>query len=54
MHVLRITLRREGWRGFYKGIVPNVLRVMPQSAVTFLMYETIMKRLDPLELPMRT
>ena len=47
--VLRITLRREGWRGLYKGIVPNVLRVMPQSALTFLAYETIMRHLTALE-----
>ena len=28
--VLRITLRREGPGGLYKGLLPNVLRVMPQ------------------------
>ena len=28
--VLRITLRREGVGGLYKGLLPNVLRVMPQ------------------------
>ncbi len=27
---VRITLRREGVRGLYKGLLPNVLRVMPQ------------------------
>ena len=49
MDVLRITLRREGWRGLYKGIVPNVLRVMPQSALTFLVYETVMRQLTAFE-----
>ena len=49
MDVLRITLRREGWRGLYKGIVPNVLRVMPQSALTFLVYETVMRNLTAFE-----
>lgn len=28
--VLRITLRREGVGGLYKGLLPNVMRVMPQ------------------------
>lgn len=30
---------REGWRGFYKGLGPNLLRVMPSTWVTFLVYE---------------
>ncbi|GAB4819511.1 hypothetical protein N2152v2_006557 [Parachlorella kessleri] len=44
--VLRKTLAREGVGGFYKGLVPNVLRVMPQSAVTFLVYESVMRYLS--------
>jgi len=40
--------RNEGARGFYKGLVPNVLRVTPAAAITFLSYETIMKMLNPL------
>lgn len=31
--VLRITLRREGVGGLYKGLLPNVLRVMPQVSI---------------------
>ncbi len=42
---LQVTLRREGVRGLYKGLLPNVLRVMPQSAITFLVYEKIMQLL---------
>jgi solute carrier family 25 (mitochondrial folate transporter), member 32 len=44
--VLRKTLTREGVGGLYKGLVPNVLRVMPQSALTFLVYETVMRHLQ--------
>ncbi len=44
--VLRKTMAREGIGGLYKGIVPNVLRVMPQSALTFLVYETVMHHLQ--------
>ena len=31
--------KHEGWRGFYKGLGPNLLRVMPSTWVTFLVYE---------------
>jgi solute carrier family 25 folate transporter 32 len=44
--VLRKTMAREGVGGLYKGLVPNVLRVMPQSAMTFLVYETVMRHLQ--------
>ncbi|KAI1328784.1 mitochondrial folate carrier protein, partial [Xylariaceae sp. FL0255] len=33
------TWREEGWRGFYRGIIPGVVRVMPATWVTFLVYE---------------
>jgi solute carrier family 25 folate transporter 32 len=35
----RALLASEGLRGLYKGWVPNVLRVLPSSAITFLVYE---------------
>lgn len=44
--VLRITLRREGPRGLYRGLLPNVLRVVPQAALTFLVYETLIRNLE--------
>jgi len=31
--------KREGLAGFYKGLGPNLLRVMPSTWVTFLVYE---------------
>jgi solute carrier family 25 (mitochondrial folate transporter), member 32 len=46
--VVRKTLAREGVRGLYRGLLPNVLRVMPQSALTFLVYETVMNQLTAL------
>jgi solute carrier family 25 (mitochondrial folate transporter), member 32 len=36
-------LRLEGPRGLYRGLGANVARVMPQSAVTFVTYEQILK-----------
>lgn len=31
----------EGLGGFYRGIVPSILRVMPATCITFLVYESI-------------
>lgn len=33
--------RREGLGGFYKGLGPNLLRVLPSTCVTFLVYENM-------------
>jgi len=32
---------REGTAGFYKGLGPNLLRVVPSNCVTFLVYENV-------------
>ncbi|TFL07425.1 mitochondrial carrier domain-containing protein [Pterulicium gracile] len=42
--------RQEGFRSFYKGITPRVLRVAPGQAVVFAVYErvsTTMERMKP-------
>lgn len=31
----------EGWRGFYKGLGTNLLRVTPATMITFVTYENI-------------
>ncbi|OAA54205.1 Mitochondrial carrier domain protein [Cordyceps fumosorosea ARSEF 2679] len=33
--------REEGARGFYRGLLPGVVRVMPATWVTFLVYENV-------------
>lgn len=35
-------LHREGVFGFFKGCLPNALRVAPSAAITFVVYEGIM------------
>ncbi len=35
------TYRREGVRGFYKGLLPGNLRVLPSVCITFVVYENI-------------
>jgi solute carrier family 25 phosphate transporter 23/24/25/41 len=36
---IRIIVMEEGFRGFYKGIVPNLLKVAPSMASSFLSFE---------------
>ncbi|KAG9247094.1 mitochondrial carrier domain-containing protein [Calycina marina] len=31
--------REDGWRGFYRGLATNIVRVLPATWVTFLVYE---------------
>lgn len=33
--------RNEGPLGFYKGMVPNLIRVTPACCITFLTYEKV-------------
>jgi solute carrier family 25 folate transporter 32 len=33
------SFRNESIRGFYKGLAPNLLRVVPATAITFVVYE---------------
>ncbi|XP_052181087.1 calcium-dependent mitochondrial ATP-magnesium/phosphate carrier protein 2-like isoform X2 [Diospyros lotus] len=44
--VFRRTLKHEGLRGFYKGLFPNLLKVVPAASITYLVYETMKKSLD--------
>ncbi|XP_045447187.1 mitochondrial folate transporter/carrier [Melitaea cinxia] len=40
-HCVTETWRHEGWRGFYKGLKPNLIRVVPATMITFLTYENV-------------
>ncbi|GMJ08778.1 folate transporter 1 [Hibiscus trionum] len=46
-HVVKETARFEGLRGFYKGITPNLLKNIPASSITFIVYENVLKLLRP-------
>ncbi|KAF9582157.1 hypothetical protein BGW38_000571 [Lunasporangiospora selenospora] len=41
MDCVRKIKRAEGFLGFYKGVAPNVIRVLPGTCITFLVYETV-------------
>jgi solute carrier family 25 folate transporter 32 len=36
---IRLTWQNEGYRGFYKGMAANALRILPGTCVTFVVYE---------------
>ncbi|KAL8139939.1 hypothetical protein V2J09_005960 [Rumex salicifolius] len=40
------TFRCEGYRGFYKGLFPNLLKVVPSASITYLVYEALKKHLQ--------
>ncbi|KAF2356904.1 Mitochondrial substrate/solute carrier [Trinorchestia longiramus] len=42
---IAFTWRHHGVRGFYRGLVPNLLRVVPATAITFVVYEKIVGKL---------
>ncbi|KAK2974147.1 hypothetical protein RJ640_021438 [Escallonia rubra] len=44
--VFRRTLQHEGFRGFYKGIFPNLLKVVPAASITYMVYESMKKSLE--------
>ena len=39
--VIKQVWRQEGFLGFYKGLGPSLLRVVPSTCVTFLIYENV-------------
>jgi len=42
---IKDTWRHEGLRGFFKGLWPNAIRVVPSAAITFWAYELIVSNL---------
>jgi hypothetical protein len=46
IHTTRKIWKREGASGFFKGVIPNSIRVAPGAAVTFLVYEGVMDFLE--------
>ncbi|XP_024973346.1 calcium-binding mitochondrial carrier protein SCaMC-1-like [Cynara cardunculus var. scolymus] len=40
------TYKNEGARGFYKGLFPNLLKVVPAASITYMVYEAMKKTLD--------
>ncbi|CAL1681746.1 unnamed protein product [Lasius platythorax] len=45
-HCVQCTWRYEGWRGFYKGLSVNIIRVTPATVITFVVYENMLHYLQ--------
>jgi solute carrier family 25 folate transporter 32 len=39
-------LRAEGPSAFYRGLVANIVRVMPATCITFVVYENVSRLLQ--------
>lgn len=39
LDAVRVIITQEGFRGLYKGIIPNLLKVAPSMASSWLSYE---------------
>lgn len=39
--VLKIVRSKEGWRGLYRGLAPNLIRLLPATMITFAVYENV-------------
>ena len=46
----RITLKREGLRGFYKGFLTTILKTTPQQGVFFVGFEATMRFLNKISM----
>ncbi|TFK24413.1 mitochondrial NAD transporter [Coprinopsis marcescibilis] len=46
LYTTKKLIRKEGWRALYKGLSVNLIRTVPNSAVTMLTYELVMRHLN--------
>jgi solute carrier family 25 phosphate transporter 23/24/25/41 len=37
--------RQEGWRGFFKGFVPNMMKVAPSAGLSYYTFDYLQKAL---------
>lgn len=44
---IRRIVEREGWMGLYKGTFPSVIKAAPAAAITFTVYESVIRQLEP-------
>jgi len=44
--VTRKTIRNEGWRGLFKGVTPNLLKVAPAVSISYVVYENCKALMD--------
>ena len=44
--VLKEIWQKEGVAGLYRGLVPNMLKVVPAVSISYLIYETVLKAIS--------
>ncbi|KAJ2189189.1 Mitochondrial succinate-fumarate transporter, partial [Coemansia sp. RSA 353] len=44
--VTREIAQKEGYKAFYRGLTPRILRVAPGQAITFMVYEKVKSWID--------
>ena len=44
--VIRMTYAQESWKGFYKGLVPSLMKVIPAVSLSYICYEAAKKQLE--------
>ena len=45
VEVSRQIMARKGFFGFYAGLKPDLIRLIPSNAITFMVYETTRRHL---------
>jgi len=45
MDVVRHTYARDGWRGFYRGLLPTLAKVVPAVSISYVVYESSKRKL---------
>jgi solute carrier family 25 (mitochondrial phosphate transporter), member 23/24/25/41 len=50
----RVTVRGEGWRGLYKGMLPNLVKVVPAVSIVWFPRSLFVVRLTPARLMLCT
>ncbi|KAI0702892.1 mitochondrial carrier [Cytidiella melzeri] len=40
MDVVRLTYAKDGWRGFYRGLLPTLAKVVPAVSISYVVYES--------------
>lgn len=53
-NIATVTIARQVWssggfRGFYKGLVPNIIQIVPSVAIGFTVFDVLKKKIKFLE-----
>ena len=51
--VVRETMKADGMRGFYRGLLPNMIKVLPATGISYTMFSVVSERVNRLLPPRR-